>query len=278
MARLWETNYTKAFHHDTYPAISPSRPELSAAGKTIVISGGGRGLGTGIVEAFAQAGAAQIIVMGRSLDTLRAIASSIEAAHPSTKIAAVAADVSSDGDMARAFAEIRRLSPAGVDVLVANAGYLPTVTPVPAALVEDEDGGAAATAEWWRGFEVNVKGLYLQARHFLAAARKGEDGSQPVFVNISAAGAHLHPAMHGFSPYAASKLGAARLVETLQVENEGLRFYNVHPGCVKSDMMTKSGLETLGDSLPLDEGTFTLSVMHVEASTVMACSGRLTSC
>lgn len=269
MTEVWETNYTNTFHHASYPAISPSRPELSAAGKTVVISGGGRGLGTGIVEAFAQAGAAQIIVLGRRLDALRAIASRVEgAASCATRVAAVAADVSSEGDMARAFAEVRRLAPGGVDVLVANAGYLPTVTAVPPAGEDEEDSGAAATAataEWWRGFEVNVKGLYLQARHFLAVARKGEEEEerrqQPVFINISAAGCHLHPAMHGFSPYAASKLGAARLVETLQEENKGLRFYNVHPGCVKSDMLVKSGLEALGDSLPLDEGMSTLNCL-----------------
>ena len=29
----------KTWHHDTYDAISPARPELSAAGKTVVITG-----------------------------------------------------------------------------------------------------------------------------------------------------------------------------------------------------------------------------------------------
>lgn len=243
----WETDYTKAFHHASYPAISPTRPELSAAGKTILVSGGGRGLGTKIVEAFAQAGAGQIIVMGRDMSTLSAVASSVEAGYPSVQISAVAGDVSSEDDMAQAFAEVKRLAPAGIDVLVANAGYLPAVAPVPAASGDARADGAA-TADWWRAFEVNAKGTYLQARHFLAAAR-----ASAVFVSISAAAAHINPSLPGFSPYAASKLGVARVVETLQAENKELRFYNVHPGCVKTDMLIKSGLEALGDELPLDE-------------------------
>lgn len=249
----WETEYTKIFHHASYPAISPARPELSAAGKTILVSGGGRGLGTKIVEAFAQASAGHIIVLGRSLSALSATAASVGSQHPSTKISTVAGDVSREEDVARAFAEVKRLSPAGVDVLVANAGYLPAVGPVAAALGGDAQADDDAAADWWRAFEVNVKGTCLLARHFLAAAAVA-GRADAVFVNVSAAAAHVNPALPGFSPYAASKLGAARLVETLQVENGGLRFYNVHPGCVKSDMLTKAGLEALGDELPLDEG------------------------
>lgn len=245
MAPIWQDDYTKTFHHASYPSISPTRPEISAAGKTIVISGGGRGIGTSFVEAFAQAGAAQIIVIGRSLSTLSAVASSIGAKHPAIKISTVAGDISSEEDMARAFAEVQRLAPEGINVYVANAGYLPDVAPIAAA--SSGDDGAVA-ADWWRAWEVNVKGVYLQARHFLAAAKAGA-----VFVNVSAAAAHINPAFPGFSPYAASKLGAARLVETLQIERETLRFYNVHPGCVKSDMLTKSGLEAHGDAIPLDE-------------------------
>lgn len=229
-----------------------------------MISGGGRGIGTGIVEAFAQAGAEHIIVLGRSVSTLSAAASSVGAAYPSVKISTVAGDVSEEADMARAFAEVAILAPAGIDVYIANAGYLPTVAPIAPAVSaasspsssssssSNENDDSAVTADWWRAFEVNVKGVYLQARHFLANAAAGSGA--PVFANISAGVAHLYPAFPGFSHYAAAKLGAARLVETLQVEHSGaVRFYNVHPGCVRSDMLTKSGLEGYGDALPLDE-------------------------
>ena len=36
---------TKATHRDPYPAISPEKPENSQAGKIIIITGGGSGIG-----------------------------------------------------------------------------------------------------------------------------------------------------------------------------------------------------------------------------------------
>lgn len=244
--RLWETDFTSTYHTQSYPSISPTRPELSAAGKTIFISGGGRGLGVGIVEAFATAGATHIIILGRNIATLQDVAKSTGAAHPATKISIVSGDVSREEDVARAFDEAKKVSPEGVDVVVANAGYLPTVRPVGTA----GDGGsdAAATEDWWKAWEVNVKGLFLLAREFLASAG---DKQGAVFVNISAAAAHINPTLNGFSAYSGSKIGAARVVETLQLENPALRFYNVHPGIVESDMLDKSGLSLLG--VPMDD-------------------------
>ncbi|KAH7062634.1 NAD(P)-binding protein [Macrophomina phaseolina] len=245
---LWETDYTTTFHHQSYPAISPTRPELSAATKTIFISGGGRGLGTSIVDAFAQAGASHIIVTGRNASSLEAIALRVHAAHPSTKVTGLPGDVSREADVAHVFAQAKAIAPAGIDVLVANAGYLSTVAPVPAA-TSSAQADDAVTADWWRGFEVNVKGVYLLARHFLAAATPNA-----VFLNVSAAACHLNPAFPGFSSYASSKIGASRLVETLQIENPGLRFYNIQPGVVKTDMLAKSGLEEMGSvQLPYDD-------------------------
>lgn len=240
---LWETNFTSTYHQKTYPSISPTRPELSAAGKTIFVSGGGRGLGIGIVEAFAAAGAAHIIILGRSTANLEEVAERTGAAYPSTKISTVSGDVSREEDVTRAFAETAGKQ--GIDVVVANAGYLPTVEPVAPAGAGPAAGGGV-TEDWWTAWEVNVKGLFLLARQFLASARPGG-----VFVNISAAGAHLNPALPGFSGYAGSKIGAARLVETLQLENPSLRFYNVHPGVVESDMLVKSKLMEL--NIPTDE-------------------------
>lgn len=45
--------YTKTFHNFSYPSISPTRPELSTAGKVILITGGGSGIGPRITHAFA---------------------------------------------------------------------------------------------------------------------------------------------------------------------------------------------------------------------------------
>lgn len=248
---LWETEYTAKFHHAPYGAISPSRPELSAAGKTILISGGGRGLGVALTTSFAQAGAAHIVITGRDQTTLQDVASKLGAEYPATKISAVAGDVSKREDVVRVFQAVGK-----VDVVVANAGYLATVAPIPpASSSSGAEDDAEADADWWRAYEVNVLGTYLFARRFLASANPGA-----VFISINAAAAILNPPVLGFSAYASSKIGAARVLETMQREEDlrtdkkGLRFYSVHPGAVESDMLVKSGLKALGDALPLDKG------------------------
>jgi hypothetical protein len=54
---LLHTEITKTVHRDVYPAISPSRPELSQAGRVVLVTGGGTGVGHSIARSFVRASA-----------------------------------------------------------------------------------------------------------------------------------------------------------------------------------------------------------------------------
>ena len=127
------------WHNDTYASISPSRPELSAKGKRIVVTGGGAGIGAEIVRSFAAAGAIQIAILGRRANKLEATKVAIEKEFSSVNITLHAADVSKDIDLVKAAKEI-----GAWDVLVMNAGYMSTPRLVAESDMED----------WWKGFEV----------------------------------------------------------------------------------------------------------------------------
>jgi NAD(P)-dependent dehydrogenase (short-subunit alcohol dehydrogenase family) len=111
---------TKAFHRTTYPAISPKRPELVAKGKTIVITGGGTGIGAETALYFAKAGAACVAILGRRPDPLYKTKASIETHYPETTVLALPTDVTKLDQVERALDEIARVGP--LDVLISNAG------------------------------------------------------------------------------------------------------------------------------------------------------------
>ena len=134
-------SFTSEWHDDTYEAIDPKRPELSIKGKKIVISGGGAGIGRSITRAFADAGAASIAIMGRReamlLETKKDVATKNSTVYITTHVV----DVTDSATVKREAGEI-----GSWDILVSNAGYLPT----PASVAESDEG------EWWKAFEVKT--------------------------------------------------------------------------------------------------------------------------
>lgn len=132
---------TKKWHHDTYPAIDPrSRPELLLPRKSVVISGGGSGIGRAFVQAFADAGVAKIAIIGRRLNLLQDTKQEIEASHPDVTITVHAADIADGSAVADIAATV-----GSWDILVSNAGYLPE----PTSVIDSDP------SDWWKGFEAS---------------------------------------------------------------------------------------------------------------------------
>ena len=222
---------TQVWHNALYNSIDPTRPGLSAKGKSVFITGGGAGIGVAIVHAFAKAGATKIAITGRRESKLLATKTDVEKAFDGVTITTFVGDITDQKAMDNAFATIGT-----VDIVVNNAGYLSDL-----ASIKD-----SALDEWWRGFEVNVKGSFIVAQAFLKVA-----SANATIVNVTAGMAHLQEPVPGFSSYAASKLASAKFFQLLQEENPELCIISVHPGIVQSEMVEKATImEAQDDGKP----------------------------
>jgi NAD(P)-dependent dehydrogenase (short-subunit alcohol dehydrogenase family) len=145
------TDFTPTIHRTPYPAISPLLPSLSQAGKTVLITGGGTGIGKATAHAFLRASAATIIIIGRRLHKLTEAVSELEAAGKEfgkeVRIIAKSCDVTDDEQVKGFWEELEREG-VYVDVLVLNSA----ITTAAASMF---DIGVQAV---WQVFEANVKG------------------------------------------------------------------------------------------------------------------------
>ncbi|KAL0941907.1 short chain dehydrogenase reductase [Colletotrichum truncatum] len=220
---------TPTWHNDIYDAISPSREELTAAGKTVIVVGAGSGIGRETALAFAAAGAARVILLGRSESALAATAASLP---QSVKSEVFVADVTDE----KRLAEVA--SAAGKwDILILAAGY----TSSPSSIV------GSTTDEWWQNFETNTKGTYLVTKTFLPTANPSHASVIALTTGTTALPVTM---LNGLSPYIASKLAQTKIIEHLAAENPNLFAAILHPGFVETDIFKKSGAKA--EALPMD--------------------------
>lgn len=213
---------TKVWHNKPYSDIDPTRPELSAKNKVIAITGGGGAIGSAIALAFARAGSRKIAVIGRREGPLRETKKKVENKVPNAHVLVVHGDLTQADSMRGALGNVKQ-ELGGIDILVANGGYLPKFQ----ALAE------ADPEEWRMGFETNVFGAFNLSRAFMSVAAK-----DAIVVDISTCVVHL-PAMKTASGYVASKLAATKIWETFRRET-GIDVVHIHPGVVHSVGVIKS--------------------------------------
>lgn len=222
-------SFTKTWHTKPYPEILPSRPELSAAGKTVFITGGGSGIGKATAISFAEAGARVIAIFGRRIERLQSAAEEISRANlkGTTTVVVESADVSQRGALEAAFASaIHKAGGGKIDIFVSNAGFLKPRAPL-------ANYGEKETRE---SIEGNIIGSFnaIQAMVPLLAPKAK-------VLNISSGIAHINP-LPGFWPYAAFKLAIVKMFDFLQAEHPDLCVFNVQPGVVATDINEISGI------------------------------------
>jgi len=167
--------------------------------KTVIISGAGSGFGEGIARRFADEGA-RVIVNDINAEAGQRVADEIVAGGGTARFQA--ADVAVDREV-EALVGAAVEAYGGLDIMVNNAG----ITHLNRPMLEVDE------AEFDRIFAVNVKAIYLAARHALPVFR-GRGGG--VFLNTaSTAGIRPRP---GLTWYNGSKGAAILLTKSMAVE------------------------------------------------------------
>lgn len=209
--RLAVFGFTKTIRHDTYDFISPKKVDFS--GKSVFITGASKGVGRQTALSFAEAGCDKIAIGARS-DLSSVVTEIKEAAKKAghskePKVLSFKLDVTLEDDVKAAAETVSNEFGGKLDVLINNAGYLQEWLPV----------GEALTDDWWKHYEINVKGVFLCSRHFIPLLLESELKINVITSSIGAIGV-----MPGASAYQTSKFAVVRIAEfiTQEYQDKGL--------------------------------------------------------
>ena len=196
--------------------------------RVVLITGGARGIGRGIAEAFLRAGHIVMIAdladsgaWNYNLADRSTMDEAVSQLGNLGDVASVPVDVTDSASCQNAVKET--LGRFGrLDVLVNNAGV---VASGPISQFEEKD--------WDRIFDVNVKGIYLMTR---AALKALSDSNDAAVINTASIGGKKGSA--GLSAYCGSKFAAIGITQSLALEfaPAGIRVNALCPGIVGTAM------------------------------------------
>ncbi len=188
----------------------------SLRGRTVLITGGSRGLGLALAKQMRDEGA-RVAICGRDAESLERANQSL--AKTGAAVVAVQADVTDPASVGRLLDEVwRQLGP--IDVLINNAGVIEVGPAVTMSVADYEE--AMATNFW---------GMLYPTLALLPEMRARRAGR---IVNITSIGGKL--GIPHLLPYSASKFAAVGFSQGLRAElaADGIKVVTVCPGLMRT--------------------------------------------
>ncbi|XP_035139947.2 L-fucose dehydrogenase [Callithrix jacchus] len=204
------------------------------AGKVVVVTGGARGIGAGIVRAFVDSGA-QVVVCDKDESGGRALERELPGA------VFILCDVTREDDVRTLVSEtIRRFG--RLDCVVNNAGHHPPFQQRPEE---------TSTEEFRQLLELNVLGMYTLTKLALPHLRK----SQGNIINISSLVGAIGQAQA--VPYVASKGAVTAMTKALALDESpyGVRVNCISPGNIWTPLWEELAASTPDPRATILEGT-----------------------
>jgi NAD(P)-dependent dehydrogenase (short-subunit alcohol dehydrogenase family) len=205
--------------------------DLKLNGKSVLITGGSKGIGRACAEAFAQEGCL-VHIAARSQGDLIAAAEAIHDRHQ-TQVTTHVHDLSDSRQVDALFETTQ-----DVDILVNNAGA------IPAGPIEGID-----EASWRKGWDLKVFGYINMTRRYLTHMK--DRGYGVIVNNIGTGGEKLDYDYIAGAAGNASLMAFTRAIGS-RCLNDGVRVVGVNSGAVETDRIQKFMVEKaereLGDA------------------------------
>jgi glucose 1-dehydrogenase len=210
------------------PNEMPPRPiQPVLAGQKALVTGGSKGIGQGIAEALAQAGADVLVNYFGDREGAERTAEAVRRAGRQALV--VQADVAREADVQAMFA--RMIDAFGrIDILINNSG-----------IQLNAPFDQMSLAQWQRVIDINLTGQFLCAREAVRAFKR-----QGIDTSVSyAMGKIIHiSSVHDIIPwaghvnYAAAKGGIMMLMKSIAQELAPLRIRvnSISPGAIRTPM------------------------------------------
>jgi NAD(P)-dependent dehydrogenase (short-subunit alcohol dehydrogenase family) len=186
--------------------------------KVAIVTGGSKGIGSGIAHVFAQRGAKVVVVARNKKTGMQTVE---EILNLGGDAIFVPCDISSEAEV-QAMVQATLDAYGQIDVLVNNAGV-----GIYKSVVE------ATSDDWDRCLNIDLKGVFLCSKYVIPHMQTIGKGA---IVNISSV--HSQATANGTGPYAAAKGGTTALTRSMAIDYAPtIRVNTISPGWVMTPLI-----------------------------------------